>query len=86
MFEYLEIEHLPETKYPSVGGMIYELSEVVPVVGTTVKVTAIDDILNDKNEYISMIADLTFVVEEVEDDRIKKVILTIERREQKSDE
>ena len=86
LFEELSIEHLPETKYPSVGGMIYELSEVVPVVGTTVKVTAIDDILNDKNEYISMIADLTFVVEEVEDDRIKKVILTIERREQKSDE
>ena len=86
LFKILEIEHLPETTYPSVAGMIYELSESVPENGTTVKITAIDDVLNDKNEYISMIADLTFVVDEVEDNRIKKVILTIERREQPSEE
>ena len=66
--------------------MIYELSESVPELGTTVKITAIDDILNKKNEYISMIADLTFVVDEVEDDRIKKLILTIERHEKKSED
>lgn len=86
LFEILQIEHLPETAYPSVAGMIYELAESVPELGTTVKITAVDDILNEKNEYISMIADLTFVVDEVEDNRIKKVILTIERREQKSEE
>lgn len=86
LFKILEIEHLPETTYPSVAGMIYELSESVPENGTTVKITAIDDVLNDKNEYISMIADLTFVVDEVEENRIKKVILTIERREQPSEE
>ena len=80
LFEYLEIEHLPETTYPSVGGMVYELADSVPEKGTTVKITAVDDVLNEKNEYVSMIADLTFVVEEVEDDRIKKVILTVERR------
>lgn len=86
LFEYLEIEHLPETTYPSVAGMIYELAESVPEKGTTVKITAVDDVLNEKNEYISMIADLTFVVDEVEDNRIKKVILTIARREQPSEE
>lgn len=85
LFEYLHIEHLPETTYPSVGGMIYELADEVPKKGLTVKITAIDDVLNEKNEYISMIADLTFVVDEVEDNRIKKVILTIARREQPSE-
>lgn len=85
LFDYLEIEHLPETTYPSVAGMIYELAESVPEKGTTVKITAVDDVLNEKNEYISMIADLTFVVDEVEDNRIKKVILTIARREQPSE-
>ena len=80
LFEYLEIEHLPETAYPSVGGMVYELADVVPEKGITVKITAIDDVLDERNEYISMIADLTFEVIEVEDDRIKKVHLTIERR------
>lgn len=85
LFDYLHIEHLPETTYPSVGGMIYELADEVPKKGLTVKITAIDDVLNEKNEYISMIADLTFVVDEVEDNRIKKVILTIARREQPSE-
>ena len=80
LFEYLEIEHLPETTYPSVGGMVYELADCVPEKGTTVKITAVDDVLNEKNEYVSMIADLTFEVIEVEDDRIIKVILTVERR------
>ena len=86
LFEYLQIEHLPETKYPSVGGMIYELADSVPKKGLTVNITAIDDVLNEKNEYISMIADLTFVVDEVDDNRIKQVILTISRREQPSEE
>lgn len=86
LFEILKIEHLPETTYPSVAGMIYELAESVPEQGTTVKITAVDDVLNEKNEYISMIADLTFVVDEVEDNRIKKVVLTIERREQKCED
>ena len=85
LFDYLKIEHLPETTYPSVAGMIYELADSVPQKGLTVKITAIDDVLNEKNEYISMIADLTFVVDEVEDNRIKQVILTISRREQPSE-
>lgn len=81
LFEYLKIEHLPETSYPSVGGIIYELSETLPEKGTTVQVTAVDDVLNEKNEYVSMIADLTFTVEKVEDNRIQKVLLEVERRE-----
>lgn len=85
LFDYLKIEHLPETTYPSVAGMIYELADSVPQKGLTVKITAIDDVLNEKNEYISMIADLTFVADEVEDNRIKQVILTISRREQPSE-
>ena len=81
LFEYLKIEHLPETNYPSVGGIIYELSETLPEKGTVVKVTAVDDVLNEKNDYVSMIADLTFTVEKVEDNRIQKVLLEVERKE-----
>ena len=53
----------------------------MPEKGTTVQVTAVDDVLNEKNEYVSMIADLTFTVEKVEDNRIQKVLLEVERRE-----
>ena len=84
LFEYLEIENLPETKYSNVGGMIYELSETLPEKGTVVEITAIDEVLNEKNNYVSMIADLKFTVEKVEEDRIKKVMLEIQRREQES--
>ena len=86
LFEYLEIEHLPETKYSNVGGMIYELSETLPEKGTIVEITAVDDVLDEHNNYVSMIADLTFTVEKVEEDRIKKVILEVHRREQASKE
>ena len=86
LFEYLKIEHLPETNYSSVGGMIYELSESLPEKGTTVKITAVDDVLNEKNEYVSRIADLTFTVEAVEDNRIKKVLLSVERHSDISEE
>jgi CBS domain containing-hemolysin-like protein len=86
LFEYLEIEHLPETAYPSVGGMIYELADCVPEKGTTVKVTAVDDVLNEKNDYISMIAHLTFEVTDVEDNRIKMVTLSVERQEKESED
>ncbi len=81
LFEFLEIEHLPESNYSSVGGIVYELSESLPQVGTVVKITAVDDVLNEKNEYVSMIADLTFTVEKVEDNRIQKLILEISRSE-----
>lgn len=86
LFEYLEIEHLPETEYPSVGGMLYELSEILPEAGSIIKVTAVDDILNEKNVYISMIAELTFEIKEMEDDRIKTIHLSIERHEKESEE
>ena len=86
LFEYLKIEHLPETHYSSVGGLIYELSEKLPEKGTVVSITAVDDVLDEHNNYISMIADLTFKVEAVEDNRIMKVVLTVERSEKKTDE
>ena len=38
----------------------------------------IDEVLNEKNNYVSMIADLKFTVEKVEEDRIKKVVPTNE--------
>ena len=81
LFEYLEIEHLPETRYSSVGGMIYELSETLPVKGTVVNITAVDDVLNEHNDYVSTIAELTFTVESVEDNRIKKVTLVVKKSE-----
>lgn len=86
LFEYLEIEHLPDTNYSSVGGMVYELIETIPQKGMTVKITAIDEVLDEKNNYIEMIADLTFTIEKVADNRIKRLIVGIKRSKKESDD
>ena len=86
LFEFLEIEHLPETQYSSVGGMVYELLEMLPTVGEKVKVQTIDDILNEHNDYVSIVADLTFTIEACEDDRITDISLIVERSTKESEE
>ena len=85
LFEYLKIEHLPETNYSSVGGMVYELLEAIPEKGKTVSITAIDDVLDEKNNYIEMIADLTFTIDKVEDNRIMRLVLSVSRSQKQSD-
>lgn len=86
LFEYLEIEHLPETDYSSVGGLIYGLLEDVPTVGDIASVTVVDDVLNEHNNYVSTTAKLTFVVDACDNDRISEVTLTVERKTEESEE
>lgn len=81
LFKFLGIGNLPETKYPSVGGMIYGLSESLPEVGTVVNVVMVDDVLNEKNAYVSITTNLSFTVERVEDNRIKQISLVVEKTE-----
>ncbi len=81
LFEILEIEHLPETNYSSVGGLIYELSESLPQVGTVVNLTVKDDVLDEKNNYVTTTSVLTFTVDEMTDDRIQRLILVVTREE-----
>lgn len=81
LFEYLEIEHLPESDYSSVGGMLYEMSESLPAVGQTFELKAIDDVLDEHNNYIRKVANLKFTITDVEDRRIKTVNLIINREE-----
>lgn len=79
LYDYLEIEHLPETKYSSVGGMLYELSETVPTIGEKYVVTAIDDILNEHNDYVQTITTLTFTITKMDERRIEELSLEVSR-------
>ena len=85
LFDYLEIEHLPESDYSSVGGMLYEMSESLPAIGQTFELKAIDDILDEHNDYIQKVANLKFTIVDVEDHRIKAVNLTVDREEKKEE-
>lgn len=79
LYDQLEIEHLPETNYSSVGGMIYELSETLPEIGTKYTVTAVDDILNEHNDYVQTITTLNFTISKVDERRIVELELEVIR-------
>ncbi len=81
LYEQLEIEHLPETNYSSVGGMLYEISEKVPQVGESYTVTAIDDVLNERNNYVQNITTLIFTITKIDERRIEELSLEIKRDE-----
>lgn len=81
LYEELEIEHLPETTYSSVGGMLYEMSESVPEINDSFHITAIDDILNEQNDYIQTITNLYFTITKMEERRITEISLRVERGE-----
>lgn len=79
LFEELGIEHLPETEYATVGGMLYEKCENIPRVGEKVEIKAIDDILDEHNNYIQKVADMTFTITKVDEHRIIEADLVIVR-------
>lgn len=79
LYDFLEIEHLPETNYSSVGGMIYELSETLPEIGMQYTVTAVDDILNEHNDYVQTITTLNFTISKVDERRIVELELEVVR-------
>ena len=76
LFDMLEIEHLPETDYTSVGGFLFELSEELPVEGKVVVFKTVDERVND-GVYESIMVEIHFTLSKVEDNRIKEIIVTV---------
>lgn len=72
LFEMLEIEHLPETEYTSVGGFIFGLSEELPEEGKVITYKTIDERIVD-GVYVSIIVEIHFTLSKVEDNRIKEI-------------
>ncbi len=78
LFEELEIEHMPDTEYTSVGGYLYELAENLPLLNQVIQTTVLDEQPNDEGEYEVKRVKLTFTLKEVENNRIRKVVLNTE--------
>ena len=76
LFEMLEIEHLPESDYTSVGGFLFELTEELPVEGKVVNFKTIDERVID-GVYKSVNVEIHFTLSKVEDNRIKEIIVTV---------
>lgn len=82
LYDYLEIEHLPEGNYASVGTMLYELSEKLPTIGEKFTIKAIDDVLNEHNDYVQIVTTLTFTITKMDERRIDELSLEVERGSQ----
>lgn len=76
LFEMLEIEHLPETDYSSVGGFLFELTEELPVEGKVVVFKTIDERIVD-GIYESVLVEIHFTLSKVEDNRIKEITVRV---------
>ena len=76
LFELLEIEHLPETDYSSVGGFLFELTEELPVQGRVIVFKTIDERIVD-GLYESIPVEIHFTLSRVEDNRIKEIVVNV---------
>lgn len=79
LFDQLSIEHLPETQYTTIGGFLFELAESMPYEGQILEFETIDEVIDESANLVSTPIKLIFKIVKVEDNRIREIILTIER-------
>ena len=74
LFEELEIENVPASDYSTLGGFLYEKVETLPEEGQEYVVDTIDEIHDEKTgEYFEKAVKVKFIIEKVEDKRVRKV-------------
>lgn len=87
LFDELEIGNAPEDTSQKISSWVFEESEEIPMVGNKVEIisnyTQISEKTNDYEDYSKKI---TFEISEVDDRRIKKVIVTVEDNEEIEEE
>lgn len=76
LFELLEIEHLPETEYASVGGFLFELTEELPVQDKVIVFKTVDERIVG-GVYESILVEIHFILSKVEDNRIKEILVKV---------
>ena len=75
-FEMLEIEHLPDTTYTSVGGFLFDLSEELPVQDKVITYKTVDERIVE-GVYVSVLVEIHFTLTKVEDNRIKEIFVEV---------
>lgn len=78
LFEYLQIENLPNSQYSLLGGFLYELAEKIPEEGQEYIFQTIDETLGKDGEFIERAIKIKFILEVVEERRVRKVKVIID--------
>lgn len=81
LFEQIEIEHMPDTEYTTLGGYLYELSENLPELNQEFEIITVDEQMDDNANIITKTVKLKFIITEIEERSIQKVKLIVEPAE-----
>ena len=77
LFETLEIEHKPETSYPTVGGFIFEIAEELCSINDEVKYETIDEQIDEHGNFINKHITMVFTIQKINNRKIQQVKLNI---------
>lgn len=77
LFETLQIEHKPETNYPTVGGFIFEIAEDLCAINDEVKFDTIDEQIDEHGNFINKQITMIFTILKINNRKIQQVRLNI---------
>lgn len=78
LFETLQIEHRPETDYPTVGGFIFEQAEELCSINDIVRFETIDEQIDEHGNFINKHIVMIFTILKIKNRKIQQVKLEIE--------
>lgn len=77
LFDVLQIEHKPETSYPTVGGFIFEIAEELCSIKDEVKYETIDEQIDEHGNFLNKHITMVFTILKITDRKIQQVKLNI---------
>ena len=78
LFEYLEIEHLPDTQYVTLNGFLFELAQNLPKTDQQLEWITIDERLDKDANFVEKTIKMYFKLTKVVEKRIREVMITID--------
>lgn len=77
LFEILQIEHKPDTNYPTVGGFIFEIAEDLCAINDEIRFNTIDEQIDDHGNFINKQITMIFTILKINNRKIQQVKLNI---------
>lgn len=77
LFDYLEIERMPDNQYSSIASFLCEISKKIPQQESVISYKTIDEVIDEDSNFIEKKITMNFKLTRVEKRRIREVELTI---------
>ncbi len=77
LFDYLEVERMPDNMYSSIASFLCDLSKKIPQQGSVISYQTIDEVVDEDSRFVEKKITMNFKLTRVEKRRIREVELTI---------